>query len=346
MIIRLHKNLSGKVEELSVGIKASKLSDSNMIVADVLPLLIFIAVFIGSGVFVWQMAKAVQADFYHRQALNVASKRGIDTYNYLVLAEHANPKIALYRTDLAQTNFALANSLALAKGPTEASPAGYLTDDDKLLIQKLLSQSVTEGRVATTLSPRNSQNWVILAGIYRQISGVAQNANDFALDAYGRAIQRDPNNPVLRLNVGGIYYSAKNYELAVRFFNDAANLKQDYANAFYNLSIALKDKGDLQTAYLAGQRVVALLQSDPNNQDYKTASQYLADLKTKIDTAQKENQSNVAGASVTPPAAEQNSALQKENILPNGVDLGQKPKVSTPSAVKNSKSTPAPSANP
>src|SRR3989344_491892 len=186
--------------------------------------------------------KAVLADYHHRVALNaIAQNQGVVAYNELVIAEKLNPVNDLYRIDLAQTNFALANAIAQAKAPTEASPAGFLTDVDKQNIQVLLQQSINEARTATTLSPRSAINWEILGLLYRQISGVAENALVFSLDSYGKAIFQDPLNPNLRLNVGGVYYAIKNYDLAIRFFNDAINLKPDYANGYYNLSVALRD---------------------------------------------------------------------------------------------------------
>jgi len=273
------------------------------------------------------------ADYHHRIALNALSQnQGIVAYNELVAAEKLNPNNDVYRTDLAQTNFALANAIALAKGPTAASPAGSLTDTDKQNIQVLLQQSITEGRTATTLNPKSALNWEILGLLYRQIAGVAQNALVFALDAYGRAIAQDPLNPNLRLSVGGVYYVVKNYDLAVRFFTDAVNLKPDFVNGYYNLSVALKGKGDLVNAQAAAEKVLTLVEKD--SQDYKVAETYLTDLKSKAESA------------VKPPASETTGALQKEE-LPKVVDVGHPPaKIATPSAVKKPNATPEPTPQP
>lgn len=280
--------------------------------------------------------KIVLADYHHRLALTaVAQNNGIVAYNELVMAEKLNPRSDLYRTDLAQTNFALANAVATAKAPastrgepTEASPAGYLTDQDKQNIQVLLSQSITEGRTAVSLSPRSAINWEILAMLYRQISGVAQNALIFSLDSYGRAIQQDPLNPNLRVNVGGVYYAARNFDMAIRFFTDAVNLKPDFANGYYNLSVALKDKGDLESAIAAAENALPLV--DSTSADYKTLNDYLADLKEK------------SQSEVKPPAAKKTEALQEEN-LPKVVDVGTPPtKIATPEAIKKPSPTPTP----
>lgn len=307
---------------------------------DILPIIVFLVVlaFVGVGYYFIGYRFAL-ADYHHRQALNAASLgQGLNAYNSLVTAEQINPDNDLYRADLAQTNFALANMIATSKGPTEASPAGSLTDEDKKNIQQLLSQAITEGRNATILSPKNPANWEILGSIYRQISGVAQNALSFSLDSYGKAIQNDPLNPVLRLTVGGIYYSAKNYDMAIRFFSDAVNLKPDYANAYFNLAVAYKDKGDLVSAASAAQQTISLL--DQNSEDYKVASKLLEDLKAQIaaESAQQQTTDTQAQQGTNLQTEGNNtSALQGKN-LPKVLTLPKPENVSTPAAIK--KSTP------
>lgn len=282
--------------------------------------------------------KIVLADYHHKLALNaVGANNGITAYNELIAAEKLNPYNDLYRTDLAQTNFALANAIAAAKGPTEASPGGSLTDQDKQNIQVLLSQSIAEGRTAVTLSPKSALNWEILALLYRQIAGVAQNALVFSLDSYGKAIFQDPLNPTLRVSVGGVYYAVKNYDMAIRFFTDAVNIKPDYANAYYNLSVTLRDKGDLTNAQVTAEKVLTLL--DPSSQDYKTANDYLTDLKNKIaEGAAAQNEAQ-------PPAAQTTGALQNQE-LPKVIDLPKPEKIATPEAIKKPLVSPSPTTEP
>lgn len=280
-------------------------------------------------------AKFVLADYHHKMALNAVSKNdGLTSYNELVKAEQLNPYNDLYRTDLAQVNFALANAIAVAKGPSAQNPQGSLTDQDRQNIQVLLQQAVNEAKTATALSPRSVINWEILATLYRQIAGVAENALVFSLDSFGRAIFQDPLNPNLRLGVGGTYYAIKNYDLAIRFFNDAINLKPDFANGYYNLSVALRDKGDLNSALVAAEKVVTLV--DAQSSDYKVATDYLNDLKNKVSPP----------TPPEPPAATSSGALQNEQ-LPDVVNVGKPPeKIATPTAVKKPNATPEPTAAP
>lgn len=311
------RHIREKVTELSMGIKAST-SDNKQL--DLFPLLAFVLFLVAAIPVLIKTVNVVNADYNHRLALSQANTNGTLTYQYLQKAESLNPQADLYRVDMAQTNFALANAIATnAKKDDKGQPT--LTDQDKQTIQTLLSQSVNEGRVAVALSPRSSRNWEVLASIYRNITGVAQNSLAFSLDAYGRAIQRDPLNPALRVTVGGIYYSVKNYDLAIRFFSDAANLKPDYVNAYYNLSIALRDKGDLENARLVAEQTVSLLQKDKNSNDYKTAVKLLDELKAKIATGQK--------ATTDQPE----SALDDVDVDVD--DLNNPPEVATPAAVQD-----------
>lgn len=336
------KKSEGKVEEFTLGIKTTKIRQAsgmgsdpldNMITGDVLPVILFIPVIILSLVGIWQTYRVVSADFYHRRGLNAISQKGLRSYDYLRQAENLNPVIDLYRTDMAQTNFLIANAIAQSKAParepSEASPGGSLTDQDKTNIQQFLSQAINEARAGVAISPRSAQNWEILASIYRQITGVAQNALQFSLDGYGRAITLDPYNPLLRLNIGGLYYSIGNYDMAIRFFDDAVNLKPDYANAYYNLSIALRDRGNLQEAQVVGEKVMQLLQSNTENPDYKVAAGYLKDLKARIATGSAQN------SGITAPAGAQNGALANPGLGQVPLDqLQNQPKVATPPAVK------------
>ncbi len=316
------------------GLKQLFISSEQTIRVEALPSILLtatVALVLFAGFFA---GKFYLADLHHRGAINAISQNnGVLAYNELIASEKLNPYNDLYRTDLAQVNFALANAIAQTKGPSEASPSGSLTDQDKQNIQVLLQQSINEARAATTLNPRSAINWEILALLYRQIAGVAQNALLFSLDSYGRAIFNDPLNPSLRLNVGGVYFLVKNYDLAIRFFTDSINLKPDYANGFYNLSVALRDKGDLNAAIQAAERVVALV--DPASPDYKVATDYLADLKSKVSPPTPEQ----------PPASETTGALQEEN-LPKVLDLPKPEKIATPEAVKKPSPTPSPTPKP
>ncbi|MBN1168906.1 O-antigen ligase family protein [Candidatus Woesebacteria bacterium] len=262
----------GEDNDFSIGIKVRHKGNKriNLLPGAVFVLTIALVSYIGN-----ELYKAVTADYYHRLALSQADRDGAKTYEYLQKAEKLNPHIDLYRVDMAQTNFALANVLATQKGPTPANSEGTLTDQDRQTIQTLITQAINEARVATTLAPRSSRNWEVLAGIYKNIAGVAENSLAFSLDAYGRAIEVDPFNPDLRLNVGLIYYSAGNYDQAVGFFTDSVDLKPDYVSGYYNLALALKENGELGNAKDAAEQVVSLIRNNLTSEERERTSELL-----------------------------------------------------------------------
>ena len=79
---------------------------------------------------------------------------------------------------------------------------------------------------------------------------------------------------------------------AIRQFQLAASLKEDYANAYYNLGHALENKGDLQNALQAYQAVAQLVSDNPENS--KTIKAEIDALQKKIESGQA-SQANAQG---------------------------------------------------
>jgi len=159
-----------------------------------------------------------------------------------------------------QTNLALANSLA-ASVPQGASPSAQTQQT----IYTLVQQSINAARQATTLSPQNPLDWQNLSVIYRSLIGFGQNADSFAILAQQQAIQLDPINPQGYITLGGIYYQLGLWDKAQEQFQQAATLKPDFPNAYYNLAHTLIQKGDLKGALVQLETVKSLEANDPTN---------------------------------------------------------------------------------
>ena len=106
---------------------------------------------------------------------------------------------------------------------------------------------------------------MLFRSVYRSLIGFGQNADKFSVISAQQAQALDPNNPQQYIELGGIYFQTGQYDDAIREFSIAANLKPDYANAYYNLGYALEAKGDLQNALIMYQKVADLVKSDPVN---------------------------------------------------------------------------------
>jgi tetratricopeptide (TPR) repeat protein len=216
--------------------------------------------------------KNYQGEYFMRMAI-VAAKTNdaAKIYEYQRMAISANPTRDAYQSAYARTNLVLANALA-AKG--------NLSDNDKQTVQGLIAQAIQSARVVTeVVSPLNVANWETRALVYSSIMGVAQNASDWAISSYNTAIQYDPTNPKLRLDLGGIYFAKGDYLTAANLFRQATALKADYANAHYNFAQSLLKLNDIQSALTELQATKNLVPVD--SADYKQVDAEIAALQAQ-----------------------------------------------------------------
>lgn len=262
-----------------------------------LPVIFFIILLVLVGVPIYYSTRLLISDLFYKNSLVAYSQNnGLQTYNYQRDAINTYPYRDLYYRGLSQTNLALANALALQQkeGKTDAQ-----TQQNILL---LIQQSITAARNATTISPATSFNWSNLSSIYRSLIGFGQNADKFAILTNQQAIQLDPNNPQEYIDLGGIYYQLGLYDDAMRQFQIAINLKNDYANAYYNLGHTLESKGNLKEALTMYQTVKTLVANNKESSDKITAEIQAIQNKLNQQTAQaaQPNPATVSSAAEEP----------------------------------------------
>lgn len=218
------------------------------------------------------VGRVYAGEIYFKKSIAALQQNdGTNAYNDQIKALTFNPYNDIYRLAYSQTNFALAFALAQKTD---------ISDQDRQNITVLVQQAIREAKMAVTLNRNKVTNWENLAGIYRQLLNFAQGADQWAVSALSQAIKLDPVNPNLRLNLGGLYYSLKNYDEAIRFFQQAIDIKPDFANGYYNLAAAYREKKDFQKAHDAMQIVLNLVPT--TSQDYNKARGELDDLAKKI----------------------------------------------------------------
>lgn len=292
-----------------------------------LSLLLIIPTFYG-------LFRVYQAELHFQKALLAAAEnQGKPTYDNLLAAMRANPFKDSYRVAYSQTNLLIANSSATQEN---------LTNEDRQTITTLIQQAIREAKNAVALNPTKVTNVENLAAVYRNLVSFAEGADVWTVASYRQAIQLDPVNPNLRIALGGVLYSVKNYDEAIRLFQQAADLKPNLANAHYNLASAYREKNDLRNAVLAMQTVVNLV--DRSTADYTKAVSELDDMRRKLG----ETTTPAAAAPATPAQSE----LQTPQPLPSpkitppielpselGPETGTTP---TPAAVTPSPTTPTP----
>lgn len=284
---------------ISLGEENQKKKENLILPIIVLALTIIVSVFVlfyltGSGTTPRKGYIAlVNSDILFAKSFSQQALRsGTETYNLETQAINEYPYRSDYYRLFSQINLALAANIVNAQQGKKPS------EEVQNNIIALLQQSINSARQAVTLSPFTSINWQNLGQIYRNLIGVGQNAEQFAVASYNQAITLSPSNPGLRIELGGVYFQLKQWDLSQNQFTIAAQLKNDYANAYYNLGHVLEEKGDLQNALTQYQTVQQLVANDKTNLDKITSE--IKTVQEKIGKAQENIQTKQPTEDKTP----------------------------------------------
>ncbi len=240
------------------------------------------------------------------------------TYELQQKAVALNPYLDTFRRRYALTNALIAVAL---------SNKTDITEDEKNQVTQLLQQAIREARSATILDQTDTQNWLVLAQVYQNIIGATEDALSWSVQSYVKAIETNPSDPNTRIALGGIFLSQKEYQQAAALFEQAANIKPDFANAHYNLAVALTQLNQLEGARTEYQRVLSLI--DATSTDYTRVTTELEKVETDLEAQKKK----AAAAGVTPDVADPKTGapsiidqnLETESSLinnPSGSDAG------------------------
>jgi len=147
---------------------------------------------------------------------------------------------------------------------------------------QLTADAVNVAKRATEINPANVANWIALGSVYRGLIGTTDGAEDWALQSYEDAIEREPNNPSLHTSVGELHLIKANVAAAglqtedeeakaaaqtevdellgkaVDSFNKAIELKRDHGPAHFSLALALDQQGKLDEAITKMETVVSI----------------------------------------------------------------------------------------
>jgi len=245
---------------------------------NILPL--FIAVMVIGGLFllgtIYMTGRTFASEIYFQKALEAASENNLKgLYENEQRAINLYPYNEDFRINFSQANMIVANNLASKK---------ELTDPEKQTITQAIQAAIAEAKAAVSLNPTKAGNWIYLASLYRDIINVAQGAESWTVSAYQQAIALDPQNPALRLQLGGIFYLFQNYDEAQKLFEQAVSLKGDWSNAYYNLAWALYQKKDYVNAVSLMEKVISLIDPKTAKADFKKAESDLGEFRKMLPT--------------------------------------------------------------
>lgn len=253
----------------------------------------------------WE-ARMLIADAYWMKAVKAASKNdGTNTYNYQIKAIKMNSNMADYRAIYSQTCLALAQNFLNKK---------EISDSDKENGTKLIQYSVSEAKAAINLDQANSGYWSNLATVYKSLVGLVDGASDWSIQAYQQAIALNPNDPLLKLNLGGLYFGLNDFESADRVFEEVVVSKNDYANGWYNWAYSGKQLNKLELAVNRMKQALQLVPADSS--DYETASKVLTEWEKELDQLNKKR----ADESKQQVTNQDEKTLTTPQVLPTGTD--------------------------
>lgn len=264
------------------------------------------------------VGRAYYALVLSHQATQASLKNdALGLYNNQQAAVRALPYLDSVRRTYAITNLLIASGL---------SNSEEVTDEQKQQISTLLQQAVTEARAAAYLDPNDATNWQVLAQVYQNMIGIAEDAEQWATQTYVSAIQTAPSDPQLRLALGGVLLNAKQNEQALSVFQQAVNVKPDYANSHYNVAQAYLALEMYDAARQEYEAVLTLL--DPATEDFVKATKELEELKKVIEetspakesTNNNTNQPTETSNASTPSLLDQQLNTPAEQAVQNTTD--------------------------
>ena len=230
------------------------------------------------------LGRAYMAEYMFKKSLDGLAKNDVQSlYENQRQATILNQYIERFHSAYAQTNLLIANNVATRiTAQQQKDKKTQLSEQDRQIVTQAVQAAINEAKATVALNSQKSTNWEILATIYRNVLSVVQGADVWTISAYQRAIILDPQNPLYRLNLGGVYYSINNFGEALKMFEQTTALKPDWANAYYNLAWSAYQTADYPRSVREMQTVLTLLNPKTDQADYVRAQNDLNEFKKKL----------------------------------------------------------------
>lgn len=231
--------------------------------------LLLLLIFTGVSYAGFQVSKVMASEYYTYKAnKGIVDENAIAVYDNLQRAVQLNPYADNLRRQYALTNLQIA--IALSNNTD-------ITEQERSQVIQLISQAIDEAKASTIIDGLNSNNWTTLAEVYKNIIGVTEGADQWALDSLVQAVRTNPTNPLLRVDIGLSFFDKNQYQEAGQYFNQAIELKPDLAIGYYQLGrvlVNLENFVEAEQVWLQAQALV-----DQNSEDYSVIQTELEKIK-------------------------------------------------------------------
>jgi len=268
--------------------------------------LIILALSLTMGYF---SVRLYQGEVFFKKSIDSLDKKDLKkTYNSLKTARLINPYSEKYALNFSQINLLVADSISKKE-------KDKITEADRTSIAQAIQTAIAEAKYLVALNPNKSQHYENLGYIYRNIINLAKGSDTWSIASYQRAIVLDPSNPMLKLNLGGVYYLLGHFNDALTFFQQAVSLKPDWTNAYYNLAWAYYQNKQFDQAVTTMESTIKLIDKDKAPKDYENASENLKNFRNKLKSLEDEAKTATGEGNIGLP--EQKSSLDpKLNLSP------------------------------
>ena len=216
--------------------------------SQVMPYLILLIVVVAGALAIYFQIKAYRAEYFFRQSLLASrSNDGNRTVAFLQKALTINPNVDTYHRMLAQTSLNAAINL---------NARGNLSEQERQLLSQLAQVAIDQGKIASGyqilplrvpgISAANVINWEVLSSAYQALIGSFGGADVHAVNTLSKAIELDPENPLLHDRLGQLYQRLNKLDLAQRKFEDSVIVRATYGPGRYRLAkILIEREGDV-----------------------------------------------------------------------------------------------------
>lgn len=238
------------VQAKGLGIRLSS-AEVPEVKGEILPWLVALITLLILVPLLWRETKIFQAELYFTKAQAEQFK------------ERPNPDFILQSLQKARNTMPQNDAYRRALSATSLNFA-LLAEQQKALSQEvkqqLLQMAILEGEMAALrIAPHNIFNWENLQQIYTRIT-VPQQEDLLFNTVFPQEILLDPRNPRHYNDRGWSHFNFRNdTEAAKDDFRTATDLKQDFADAHYNLAKVYREEGKKDRALQEYEQTLNLL---------------------------------------------------------------------------------------
>ncbi|MFZ3074005.1 MAG: tetratricopeptide repeat protein [Minisyncoccales bacterium] len=164
-------------------------------------------------------------------------------------------------TDRLQDNYLTGLSqIYLAQAREELNKQDAKPEDAMKAASPYIQTAVNAAMLSTdTANPNNSTNWAARGYIYRQLVGISDGFDTWAINMYQKSISLEPNNPSLWTELGQVYILKKDLDKAKDSFNRAITLRPQYIDPHYYLALIHDQQNNKEEAIKELEIVAQLL---------------------------------------------------------------------------------------